>query len=465
MYRFSISGSALPSSVDWALLRHLPTWRLNKYTMDPVKGVGKDIECTDDGPSPFWVSGREIRLLRMTMSRSSASPACGSFSYGERKSRIADKSKQCGWANHFVRWNRAISVFGVPYLNAADTSFCSVFDSVTCINFEIPLTEGGGVAWLPNGAPLSSSLRCFVEENVTKRGITSDFSFHSPYWLEVEGFQSRWPGVDIAPAASPLYVKDMPKGFINAEQTTDASRFDSVSCGPQRQHECLLISGVYHVSLNSSLKLADALAKMTKAEEGQLLLPPSLHETSFSRSMPLQGSPQCNEMEKNNPCNLWVDVEFIEAVGWSVHSAAVGVELHKTQLLLNHRPFPLQQSGSDNSVTLINAVFIVERDDLLNFITYKPDLIGFTQKIFIYSFTVIRLAFQAYKMKYTSTTWVVASALEGFNIRARKTDGLVGVEVKLFIRQQNKHFTTVVVNRDELNISDETFMELQQRCV
>ncbi|WP_163208762.1 hypothetical protein, partial [Citrobacter freundii] len=46
--------------------------------------------------------------------------------------------------------------------------------------------------------------------------------------------------------------------------------------------------------------------------------------------------------------------------------------------------------------------------------TYKPDLIGFSQLIFIYSFTVIRLAFQAYKMKYTSTTWVVASALEGF---------------------------------------------------
>ncbi|KAG5473136.1 hypothetical protein CUR178_03054 [Leishmania enriettii] len=67
------------------------------------------------------------------------------------------------------------------------------------------------------------------------------FLFQSPYWVEVTGLYERW-GVCVAPGVVPLLIDG--ESYVNAEQTTDASRFTPRTCVPHLQQEVLFSVGL-----------------------------------------------------------------------------------------------------------------------------------------------------------------------------------------------------------------------------
>ncbi|CBZ28827.1 conserved hypothetical protein [Leishmania mexicana MHOM/GT/2001/U1103] len=87
--------------------------------------------------------------------------------------------------------------------------------------------------------PQVSPMERVVRMRTSRHSLS--FLFQSPYWVEVAELYRRW-GVRVAPGTVPLLICGKP--YVNAEQTTDASRFSPSTCVPHLMQEVLCGKGL-----------------------------------------------------------------------------------------------------------------------------------------------------------------------------------------------------------------------------
>nr|CCC90996.1 conserved hypothetical protein [Trypanosoma congolense IL3000] len=448
MHRLSLSGCALPTSVDWAVCQTMNVWRY-KENNTSIEGSCDKSRSNRFGLSSFWLSRSEIHLIHLISMVKEG--GYGASRAGYNNSDVTSTERRT-CVKAFVKWDMAINVFGCRYINAAHMSCCSLADSSFFLRFNLPLNEGGMVEWplivfKETARQTQKEVSGIKGENVQQFPV-----FQSPYWLEIEGIRERWPGVDVTSNAVPLFVEGRTSALVNAEQTVDASRFDSLSCGPHRCHECLLCSGVFHISYASSVKLAAALAEMRSACD-------ELSKSAIAGKVS-PGLPQ-DSAEITEPCNLWVDLDVVTSFKWCLESVAAGIEICKSQL----RPVHIQETQRPNtdrgSIVLINAKFILQREQLVNIITYVPDIITSRQRVYVPSHIVVRMGLLSCKKGYVSPVWIDAAIVNNLSSAVVKCRNLPGVEIKLLDCEKRKFFTIVVVHRDELCLTDEHIAKLR----
>ncbi|RNF25715.1 uncharacterized protein Tco025E_02014 [Trypanosoma conorhini] len=473
--RLSISNCVLPTAVDWAVMRALRDWHNNARVGDA--STAPSARPITEEPSPFWITAKAVRFLAnaLPMERQSLRTPTHVPMNGMQTTQRNGASQMGG--NYFTNRNRIVNAFGISFVNAADTPICSVVDSCTCASCGFPVSESGDIIWELLGKVKGMSRLRFALPTAPegdKHGADSmrfPSLFQSPYWLAGEGLERRWKGVTIAPNVTPVYVEHSSHWFVNAEQTSDASRFDCLSCTPHRRHQCLTKDGVCFVSLNLSAKLAEAFLEMTKGPgttqlaPGDFCKPAQARRNSHEHSCFYAEEAQPQQTTED-PSNLWLDVGLLESAGWSLQEAAVGVELQPRQLTMATRSFVSDTNSANvgaKPIVVVNAGFVRERDSLLDVIAYKPQYIGLEQNTFFAPSTTVRLALLAHTMRYTSPTWIAAAFAERVGLRGRKGHAATGVEVELHCNSQTATTKIVLINSDELELTQERIADLRGR--
>ncbi|PBJ80767.1 hypothetical protein TcG_02245 [Trypanosoma cruzi] len=473
--RLSISNSLLPTAVDWAVMRAMREWHNGVEAAD-ASASSSEGRVTEE-LSPFWIPTQVVDFLAKALLRerqSSHMPFRTPVMDGTRMTTMSG-TKQVE-SVYFAKGKRTVSVFGFSFVNASSTPICSAVDSCTCVSYELPISESGDLIGLLMGkmsfaAPSRlSSVTASCGGNHSLGKGCFPLKFGSPYWIEGEGLERRWRGVTISPNATPLYVGRSSRWLINAEQTNDASRFDSLSCTPFRRHQCLTEDGVHYVSLDFSARLAEAFLEMKRDPEKTHSTPTKLYEPNTTRR-------KCHEHHcfyerqqqmTDSPSNLWIDAGVIERSGWSLQDAAVGVELPPHQLIGVERN---AVSGVNSAtvkakpIVVVNAEFVCERDSLLDLITYRPECIGLQRNQFLGSRATTQLALLAHTMNYTSPTWIQTTVAERAGLCVKKGRAATGVEVKIKGIYQNETLTVVLINTDELDLTQERIAELRNGSV
>lgn len=82
--------------------------------------------------------------------------------------------------------------------------------------------------------------------------------FTSPYWIAVDTLEQRW-GVALSPHPSVRFITVNGKKYVNAENTTDASKFCAENCYPGLLHQLLGFYGVRTCSFEFSQALQEVL--------------------------------------------------------------------------------------------------------------------------------------------------------------------------------------------------------------
>ncbi|EKF37893.1 hypothetical protein MOQ_001904 [Trypanosoma cruzi marinkellei] len=473
--RLSISNSLLPTAVDWAVMRALRE-RHNGAEAADASASSSERRVTE-ALSPFWIPTQVVNFLANALFHErqlSHVPFHTSVMDGVRITN--NNGTKRVESIYFTNEKRFLNVFGVSFVNAASTPICSAVDSCTCASYGLPISESGDLIWFLMGKVACasrsrfSSLTAPCGDNHSLGEDCFPLKFESPYWLEGEGLERRWKGVTIASNATPLYFGRGSRWLINAEQTNDASRFDSLSCTPFRRHQCLTEDGVHDVSLDFSARLAEAFLEMKRDPEKTDSTPTKVCEPNTTRQT-------CQEHHffhgrqqqmTDSPSNLWIDVGVIERSGWSLQDAAVGVELPPRQLMGVERN---AVSGANSAsvkakpIVVVNAEFVCERDSLLDFITYRPECIGFQWYQFLFPRATTQLALLAQTMNYTSPTWIQAAVAERAGLCVKKGRTATGVEVKIGERHKHVTSTTILINADELDLTKERIAELRNGSV
>ncbi|KAH9579839.1 hypothetical protein LSM04_002585 [Trypanosoma melophagium] len=510
--RLSISNCVLPTAVDWVVLRKLREWHTtSKQTISSTV-----ITPVHANPTPFWISAKVARHLANILTQenqTAVKTSCSSMNNKVFSSKYTPSStaKRDG-VYYSVNWDRAVNVFGLSYVNTADTSFASIVDSTTCVSYNIPIDETGDVLWSLLRRPSSSShlignsyFHSNMQTNMRKQythnnTITNtmmmmesnfiktrdNLLFTSPYWLNVSTLEKRWRGVRIASnrTTTPVYLKDGKMSFINAEQTTDASQFTSLSCIPQRRHQYLSCSGVQYFSWDFSEKLTSAFTDMKSPTQTINSSSSTINSTiNSSSSMTLtNGKTDLSatyhtkeETMTETPSNLWLDVELIEMAGWSLQNTAVAIEVPQSEYIqlssqqhnihknLNNKSFITKKEEKEERRIIVNAAYLVERDPLLDLIAYKPECLLINGIANVDAATILRLALFAIAMKYTNNTWLCASLVQQQQLRGINGNNITGVEAKLHYSWESKFTVTVLINVDELHITPEQLMQLRNR--
>lgn len=254
------------------------------------------------------------------------------------------------------------------------------------------------------------------------------FLFSSPYWVAVDTLQERW-GVVPVKGATPIFVGN--RAYINAEQTTNAALFSSVTCTPRRQQQVLARD--YHAYC--SWKLSEALAAVALRTESRSsvypdtdpLLASHVSTPSYSPTSSQEAAPstsaqaiRAHAQRLAGVCNLWITVDVVRAAGWTLtkdavvahvpeddvlprwsvsHSqhtatASTTVSVSENSLLgtaPDHWPAPVSVLGvhahtvvprdhpgfasasmASAPLCIVNASAVVERDELLFVLSYRP---------------------------------------------------------------------------------------------
>ncbi|ORC90925.1 uncharacterized protein TM35_000073490 [Trypanosoma theileri] len=468
--RLSISNCVLPTAVDWVVLRKLREWHTaseqtvqSTTTTTPV--------CAD--PSPFWISAKIARYLWNKLTQENPTSIHTSYSSMNSQAMFTSNhttsiSKREGTYFSF-NWNRAVHVFGSTYVNTADTSLSSIVDSTTCVSYQIPVDETGEVLW----ALISREFPSHSTKGIYTKQYPSHFFFSSPYWLNMEKLEKRWPGISIAAKTTPVYLKGgSAQCFINAEQTTDASRFNALSCIPQRRHQYLSTGGVQYFSWDFSEKLTRAFSDMRNHTcniiSSSSLMPLRNDKTDLSSSYKQQEEEEeQKEKEKEEkmetPSNLWLDVELIETAGWSVQSHAVAIEVPPTEIRFPPYMNIKNKPSNESSRIIVNAASLLTRDPLLDLIAYKPICLLTQGVAYVDAATTLRLAVFALTMKYTNNTWLCASLVQEKKIRGRKENNITGVEAQVHYSWRSNSMKSILINVDEVHITPEQLTELLNR--
>lgn len=467
----SISNCTLPTAVEWVVTRRLREWHKQKNLGTTASPPTASAECPSGELSPFWIPVRAAYLLRDALLANGHIPS-GPLPGITQSTHNCTTKKQ----SHSLisNWENVFNVCGVSFVNAADTSISSFMDSATCASCNIPVDESGDVVWPLVGLLRQQTLQKIAAAVGTRRGADNTtlrrgpLAFHSPYWLEGPNLEKRWKNISIAPNALPFFVERGSMWFINAEQTTDASRFDSLSCTPHRKHHCLRVDGAYNVSWEFSEKLAQAFAEMVKNEKGAYSSPTA--DDNPNRPQPNDSHPHRHYTPRQleGPNNLWVDVELLDRAGWSLREGAAAVELPPDQLTRQKwGPAPRLHSAAPEKnakpIVAVNAEFVRERESLLDVIAYKPDYIGPEGGgNTVGADTTLQLALLAHEMRYASPTWICAGYAQRAGLCGKETSNAAcGVEVTLFQKGELRTRKVVLINMDELNITQERILELR----
>jgi hypothetical protein len=155
---------------------------------------------------------------------------------------------------------------------------------------------------LPNVVPQLTHA-AMLSARQEQRGL--QFLFRSPYWVEVHGLYERW-GVHVAPGVSPLRVHDTL--LVNAEQTTDASRFTPATCVPHLQQQVLFCDALLHCTWAMSQHLLSILAPAAQPRQsstGANLV--WTYETLKERAAAAQ-----------QVSNLWIAEEMVKSMDWTL---------------------------------------------------------------------------------------------------------------------------------------------------
>lgn len=157
-------------------------------------------------------------------------------------------------------------------------------------------------------APLLSQMERVIEMQTLQRDL--HFLFRSPYWVEADSVFERW-GVRVAPGAIPLRIAGT--DFVNAEQTTDASRFNPQTCVPHLLQEVLCLSGRSKCNWDASQRLLALLTPHAAPRARRGGVRAWTHDTLLERAAAVQSVP-----------NLWIAVAVLELFDWSVRPARPG---------------------------------------------------------------------------------------------------------------------------------------------
>ncbi|KPI90380.1 hypothetical protein ABL78_0456 [Leptomonas seymouri] len=134
---------------------------------------------------------------------------------------------------------------------------------------------------------------------------SSCFLFRSPYWVEVENLYERW-GAHVAPGVLPLRIDC--KLYVNAEQTTDASRFTPATCVPHLQQEVLFCCSLFKCPWEVSQQLLSITAPEARPRQrGSVGVCVWTYQTLKERGAAAQ-----------RVTNLWIADEMMKKMGWSL---------------------------------------------------------------------------------------------------------------------------------------------------
>ncbi|KPA83165.1 hypothetical protein ABB37_02860 [Leptomonas pyrrhocoris] len=136
------------------------------------------------------------------------------------------------------------------------------------------------------------------------------FLFRSPYWLEVETLYERW-GVHMVPGELPLRAgSDL---YVNAEQTTDASRFTPATCVPHLQQEILFCDCLARCLWEVSQQLLSVIApEVRPRRRGSKAICAWTYQALKERAAAAQ-----------RVSNLWIADEVIKKMGWTLCPVAL----------------------------------------------------------------------------------------------------------------------------------------------
>lgn len=196
---------------------------------------------------------------------------------------------------------------------------------------------------------------------------TTRYLFQSPYWLDVATVQERW-GVDVVAGAEPVNIKG--RLYVNAEETTDAARFNATTCTPRRIHEVLTEDGLFECDWDFSMGLhAQLRCKLDRAPSGGGGPRPHTFSSITKEAAAMR-----------DVCNLWISQSVVDIAGWHVDSTrCVWTEIPRTSVhrplqalpnseaqLSDHRPY------ARSSIHAVHAECLVERDALIWLLSLRP---------------------------------------------------------------------------------------------
>ncbi|CCW61659.1 unnamed protein product [Phytomonas sp. EM1] len=384
----------------------------------------KSDEATPEEMSSTTVNGTSPAPA----SRSTSFPRLGPYKEQKRKFHLHDSKAVHSWSN-------TVMCCGELYTKASNIVLACFFDSAISSRHAIPLDESGNVIYNgmnafrarlihyeefphvnPETRPFESNI-CSLErftcasrsdgagassdsvwlqrlqdlhpeaggagrvhestiperlQDARRSTQASPFAFRSPYWAELATVRERW-GVDVVPGAMPVLSNH--RLYVNAEETTDASRFNPRTCTPKRTHE-VFCGGVL---LTCAWPRSEALRRAVRDQRGGLP-PPAL---------PPRRPPRATE-ELNEMSNLWVERRVVELARWhlrpgAVHSAISHLEMSSARYSV--APTACSSSSSSSSpspddfpsafgevVEIVYAEDIVERGELVWLMSYRPTI-------------------------------------------------------------------------------------------
>lgn len=143
------------------------------------------------------------------------------------------------------------------------------------------------------------------------------YSFTSPYWIAVDTLEKRW-GVTVTqhPSASYLYIHG--KRYVNAEHTTDASKFSPATCYPHRIHQYLSFFGIRRCSWECSETLKNLYVKRSRTMKYHN------HTRPWEAA---ENGKKGDEDSKEELCNLWVSLGLIHVAGWHLRDKALLIHI------------------------------------------------------------------------------------------------------------------------------------------
>ncbi|AYU80947.1 hypothetical protein LdCL_300020200 [Leishmania donovani] len=153
--------------------------------------------------------------------------------------------------------------------------------------------------------PQASQMERVVKMRTSHRSVF--FLFQSPYWVEVAELYERW-GVRVAPGTVPLLICGKP--YVNAEQTTDASRFSPNTCVPHLMQEVLFSKGLEACTWAGSQCLLSLIAPGAAPRPRPGGACAWTYRTLCERAAAVQ-----------RVSNLWIAESVIERFKWTLRTA------------------------------------------------------------------------------------------------------------------------------------------------
>lgn len=325
-----VSVAAQRASVFHVLLRNACVERVTFFGVHYVSVDATALSCLFDSTVcvrhavPLGVTGTVFKAgLRSTRYRQQHSclPAGQQRMFtvedGERGAYAATH----GFANRRTELRLPLFTTAMKKLEAAEAAAAAPVSSQD----KATATPGGGelgstagaAPWLARLRAIRNECqkgRCEPEVSLIERVVRMRrshrsvfFLFQSPYWVEVAELYERW-GVRVAPGTVPLLIRGKP--YVNAEQTTDASRFSPNTCVPHLLQEVLFSRGLGACTWAGSQCLLSLIAPDAAPRRRPGGACAWTYRTLCERAAAVQ-----------RVSNLWIAESVIEKFKWTLRTA------------------------------------------------------------------------------------------------------------------------------------------------